>query len=133
MAAARQLVALALLALLPSSCEAKGGGRASGSLGSGGGGGSGRMTAAGAAVPMGCRSCYSGSSGMFYNRIFLYSYMGHSMRCYSCGSRSDYALEQEDITLQAVTGSVTIQHTGSGTPTAAEYTADFAARLASGW
>ena len=117
---------LALLLLL--SVDAKGGGRSSGgttsassrSSGYASSGGryssySGRYTSSGAAVPSSCRGCYyGGSTGMFYNRIFIYSYLGTSYRCYSCGSRSGtgsshYSEDSLTVALAAVRGKLTVK------------------------
>jgi len=101
--------------------DAKGGGGGRSSGGGGGGssgvrssgsrssGSGGRTTSSGRAVPAACRSCYYGSSGMFYHRVFLFSYMGRTRQCYSCGRRGDgYDIEKDSITLQTVTGSFNI-------------------------
>lgn len=117
---------LALLLLL--SVDAKGGGRTSGGTSSAGrsssggtysaSGGrytpSGRYTSTGAAVPASCRGCYyRGSTGMFYNRIFIYSYLGSSYRCYSCGSRSGtngrYSEDSLTIRLAVVRGKLSVK------------------------
>lgn len=100
-----------------------GGGRSSGSFRSSGSTGStgrtssryvssGRTTTSGTAVPASCRGCYyRGSTGGFYSRVFLFTYLGSSYRCYSCGSRSydRYSTESMHVTLAAVKGEFDVQ------------------------
>ena len=47
---------------------------------------SGQLTRSSVAVPIGCHSCLY-SNGLFYNHVYLYSYMGSTRQCHGCGAR----------------------------------------------
>jgi hypothetical protein len=125
---------LPLLLLLPAAIFAKGGGGHSGGRSATGHSGgrisasAGRTTRGGVRVPPSCRSCYYGSSRrMFYNRVFIFTYLGTRYRCHSCGRRSEYAVDDMEVRLQAISGSVTVQlrdNSGSQAIAAPQYTAD---------
>ena len=70
---------------------------------------SGRLTRSGAAVPIGCRSCFY-NNGLFYNRVFLYSYMGRTRQCHGCGGREGhyYDPDQALVQVSAVQGNLTV-------------------------
>ena len=120
----RAALVLAAWLVVAGLTDAKGGGgRSSGSFRSSGSTGStgrtssryvssGRTTTSGIAVPASCRGCYyRGSTGGFYSRVFLFTYLGTSYRCYSCGSRSydRYSTESMHVTLAAVKGEFEVQ------------------------
>ena len=119
----RAVLVLAVWFLATSLTDAKGGGgRSSGGVRSSGGTGSrtsssryvssGRTTTSGAAVPASCRGCYyRGSTGGFYSRVFIFTYLGTSYRCYSCGSRSydRYSTDSMHVTLAAVKGEFAVK------------------------
>jgi hypothetical protein len=120
----RAIVLLTAALLATGLTDAKGGGgRSSGGSARSSGGGSsrssssryvssGRTTTGGAAVPASCRGCYyGGAGGGFYSRVFIFTYLGTSYRCYSCGSRSydRYDPEAMAITLATVRGSFVVK------------------------
>lgn len=145
------LLLAAKLCLFTAAADAKGGGggRSSGSRASGsrasGSGASGRTTSGGRAVPASCRSCYYGAGGMFYHRVFFFSYMGRSHRCYSCGTRGgEYDIEQDSFTLQTITGGFNVtlstqpgfsraELENEASPGRAQLTQQITARISSVW